>query len=524
MAGVKTIRTVAVAMVLVLMTPFIATAAETPSLSRFPNIQIEFGSASKFTITPPQSNSDGTWSYVVSDPKIAAVSGDSIIPAGIGTTTITAIQAATSAYSSASITSSLTVSLGKPKVGVFPDVNVVFTPPVSAGKYSKYTLTPPYSNSTGAWTFTSLNPAVATISGRDVSILGIGEAPIVATQAATSTFQASDPVRMTFSSTGPAPVLAAWSPVKLFLKDSPYQITPPYSPSDGTWSLQLTKTDAASLSGNSLTLLKAGTVVVTAYQSKSKNSLYGATSTSLKITIAKNIPTVGTLEQLVAYVGEPSVEVINPTSNSTGTWSYSTSDSKIAKLKNGVIVPVMQGVVTVTAVQSATETFDVSPPVQTTLVIGAALPIPVVGNFENLITFPQETPIKVTPPQSTSPGTWSYKSANPAIVSSENGELVAKAPGLVLITASQARTSAFGRFEKTFQIKVGDTFTVTAVGGKNLITIKSSVAGTRVLIDDKPAKTGGNKIVAGTHQVKVFIGGLLAYSSRLYVSGLKKLK
>jgi hypothetical protein len=238
----------------------------------------------------------------------------------------------------------------------------------------------------------------------------------------------------------------------------------------------------------------------------------------------KNPTTVGTLAPLVAYLGEPSVEVVNPTSDSPGSWNYSTSDQKIAKVKNGVIVPIAEGVVTVTATQNATEIYDASTPVQTTLVVGPAMQTPTVGNFDNLITFIQPNPIKVVPPASTSSGAWSYKSSNSAILESDGEFLTPVGVGLVTVTASQARTNTFGRFEKTFQVKVGESFTVTSAGGKNLITIKSSSPDARVTIDGQPAHLGGNKVVAGSHQVKVYINGFLALQTRTSATGLKKVK
>ena len=48
----------------------------------------------------------------------------------------------------------------------------------------------PTSNSTGAFTYTSSNPAVATVSGRTVTVVGAGVTTLVATQAATGNYTA----------------------------------------------------------------------------------------------------------------------------------------------------------------------------------------------------------------------------------------------------------------------------------------------------------------------------------------------
>ncbi|MBW4889736.1 hypothetical protein KXQ82_08410 [Mucilaginibacter sp. HMF5004] len=52
-----------------------------------------------------------------------------------------------------------------------------------------YTLPPPLSTGIGAFTYTSSNPAVATISGDQVTIVGVGNTTITATQAADDNYE-----------------------------------------------------------------------------------------------------------------------------------------------------------------------------------------------------------------------------------------------------------------------------------------------------------------------------------------------
>tara|TARA_R110002050_G_scaffold273113_1_gene417044 strand:- start:35734 stop:37536 length:1803 start_codon:yes stop_codon:yes gene_type:complete len=57
---------------------------------------------------------------------------------------------------------------------------------------ASYTIAAPTSNSTGAFTYTSNNPAVATISGTTVTITGTGTATITAAQAGDDTYASGD--------------------------------------------------------------------------------------------------------------------------------------------------------------------------------------------------------------------------------------------------------------------------------------------------------------------------------------------
>jgi hypothetical protein len=63
-----------------------------------------------FALTPPSSNSIGGFSYTSSNPGVATVAGDVVTLFGVGTTTITAVQAASSGYASASTSAELRVN------------------------------------------------------------------------------------------------------------------------------------------------------------------------------------------------------------------------------------------------------------------------------------------------------------------------------------------------------------------------------------------------------------------------------
>ena len=65
---------------------------------------------------------------------------------------------------------------------------------------ASFALTAPQSNSTGAFTYSSSNPAVATVSGTTVTIVGAGSTTITATQAATDSY-GSNSISATFTAT-----------------------------------------------------------------------------------------------------------------------------------------------------------------------------------------------------------------------------------------------------------------------------------------------------------------------------------
>ena len=151
-----------------------------------------------FLLTPPTSNSAGAFTYTSADPSIATISGSTVTVVGIGTTTITATQAADAGYGSRSVAATFTVSqLEPPTIGAF---NV---PSKMMGSVP-FQITPPTSNSGGAFSYTSSTTSVATISGSTITVVGAGTSTITATQAAFGTF-ASGTATATFTVTANIP-------------------------------------------------------------------------------------------------------------------------------------------------------------------------------------------------------------------------------------------------------------------------------------------------------------------------------
>jgi hypothetical protein len=74
-----------------------------------------------------------------------------------------------------------------------------------------FTITPPTSNSTGAFTYTSSNTSVATISGNQITIVGVGNSTITAYQAASGIYSAGT-TTANFVVGNPAPSVPLVSP------------------------------------------------------------------------------------------------------------------------------------------------------------------------------------------------------------------------------------------------------------------------------------------------------------------------
>ena len=90
-------------------------AAGTPIITGF-SVPAKFLGDPAFTLTAPTSNSPGVFSYSSSNLGVATISGNTVTIVGLGTTTITATQAATGSFLSGSITADFVVSSPPPAV------------------------------------------------------------------------------------------------------------------------------------------------------------------------------------------------------------------------------------------------------------------------------------------------------------------------------------------------------------------------------------------------------------------------
>ena len=101
------------------------------------------------------------------------------------------------------------------------------------------TVTPPVSNSPGAWSISLDNPALATINGLTLTLLTVGSGQLTFTQAASGAYNSASRATV-FRITPGTPVLGTWSPLSAALSTGQYKITPPTSTSSGLWTYTLT--------------------------------------------------------------------------------------------------------------------------------------------------------------------------------------------------------------------------------------------------------------------------------------------
>jgi len=412
----------------------------TPTYTSFSIPQKIIGNAA-FAITPPVSNSTGAFTYTSSNTAVATIAGSTITIVGIGTSTITATQATTSNYLAGTTTALFSV------INVIPTITGFSVPTKTFGDAS-FNLVTPTSNSTGAFTYTSSNTAVATIAGNVVTIVGGGTSTISVIQASTASFTTAT-VTATLTVNKATTVLSGFSVAAKTFGDSSFNLVNPTSNSNGAFTYTSSNTAVASIAGNVVTIVGAGTATITASQATTNNYLAATTTASLQV--AQGTPTITNFSAITKEFGDASFNITAPTTNSTGAFTYTSSNTAVATVAGNVVTIVGIGTTTITASQASTTNY-ISGTITTTLQIIRGLPTFTAFSIPNRTI--GNTSFIITPPTTNGDGVFTYTSSNELVAKIVGNRIAIVGIGNSTITATQAATTNFllGTTTANFQV------------------------------------------------------------------------
>lgn len=399
------------------------------------------------TLVPPPSNSPGKWSIEIDNPKIATANGLNLTLLAAGTSIIRYVQAASGAYNAASRSSRLTVSPGVPTLGEFKDQTVALS-------QGTYTIVPPTSPSNGGWSFTSLDLSIATISGNKVTLLDGGIVSIKATQASTADWLTAT-ATMSLTVTAPSPVVGTFSDITLSIDSvSKVELILPTSTSKGSWTLTSANPSVASVSGLTVTALRSGTTKISAKQSASGG--FKSIIVTLNVTILAVDPVISATNFIDRTVEitpgtSQSIVLVAPTSNSTGTWTFTSSDISIASISGVVLTALKPGKITVTAVQGPAAKFGSSKPVTSTVFVKGRQSLAAPANIEKLAGDPD---VAINYPTSSSAGKWTATSSDATVASISGNAIKIGNAGTATITLAQEATESWLANSVTYTVRV----------------------------------------------------------------------
>lgn len=334
-----------------------------PTIGTFSISTKSFGDAD-FSLTTPTSDSAGAFTFTSSNASVATISGSTVTIVGAGTATITATQAADGNYDSGSTSATLTVNAISPTIGTLSSITKSFGD-------ADFSITDPTSNSSGTFTYTSSTTSVATISGTTVTIVGAGTATITATQAANGNYTAGT-TTATLTVNTIAPTLGTFNSITKNYGDANFSLTAPTSDSSGSFTFVSSNTSVASINGTTVTVVGAGTATITATQAANGN--YTSGSTTATLTVNTISPTFGAFNSITKTDGDASFSLTAPTSNSSGAFTYISSDSSVASISGSTVTIAGVGSATITASQAANGNYS-SRSTTTTITVNPLIPL-----------------------------------------------------------------------------------------------------------------------------------------------------
>ncbi|MDA9360651.1 BspA family leucine-rich repeat surface protein, partial [Flavobacteriaceae bacterium] len=234
------------------------------------DIVLTFGDPA-FTLTASSPVTDRSFTFTISDGTIGSISGNVLSVLKAGTTNITVSQAANDFYSPASKVISLTVNKATPTLN-FPEItknfgDSDFTPNVTT-------------NSSGNKTFSVSDTSIANSLGSSLSIVSIGQTSVSVNVDETENYLSiSGSTTMTVNKGAPTII---FNDITKEIEDPDFNIAAT-SNSNGAFTYSIADPSIATISGNTVSILRRGTTIVTVNQSES--SLYASGSATMILTL-----------------------------------------------------------------------------------------------------------------------------------------------------------------------------------------------------------------------------------------------
>jgi len=369
-------------------------------------------------------------SLTSSDPSIASVSGSTITIHAAGSVVITAKQPGNiDINAAADVTQTLVIHKADQQITFQSLATKTFGD-------QPFTLTAT-STSNLTVTFASSDPSVAKITGNTVTILKGGAVDITASQVGNTNFNGAAEVKRTLTINKADQQIAFQALTAKTFGDQPFLLT-----ASSTSNLPVTFSSSdpsvAKITDNTITMLKVGSVDITASQAGDAN-FNGAADVKRTLTINKADQQI-TFQSLTAKTFGDQPFTLTATSTSNLPVTFVSSDPSVAKITDNTVTMLKAGSVDITASQAGDANFNAAADVKQTLVINKAdqqiafqtLAAKTFGDQPFTLTASSTSNLSVT-----------FSSSDTSIVKITSNTVTIVKGGSVDITASQAGNANF---------------------------------------------------------------------------------
>lgn len=445
--------------------------------------------------------------FTSSNINVAVCSGDNgttVTIVGAGTVSIIANQAGNNNWNAANeVSQLLTVNKATPVITNFDDVNKSFDD-------QSFTLQAS-SLSTGAFSYSSDNSAVATVTGNVVTINGVGTATLTATQAMDNNYSGSTATAtLTVSKSNQTISFDALSDVLLVdFEGNPVELN---ATSSVGLPISFSISGHATLSGSSIESTgTTGLVSVTASQSGSDN--YNAAESVIRTFNVNKAPQTITFDALPdVLIGAEDFD-LTATSSSNLAVTYTSSNTGVATIDGKTVTVIGVGTTTITASQIGNDYYEAAANVQRTLTVNKGNQTITFEPLASKVVGEAAFTVSATGGNSGNHVVFTSSNTNVATCSGSNGSTVTIiGAGTCTIYANQVGSSLYNAASQ-----VGQTLIVSAksiavssntatlakeVGSLSSVTLTSNTAWTVTSSEDwlvvSPTSGSGNGTLALT--------------------------
>ncbi len=317
-----------------------------------------------FTLTAPTSNSTGSWSYSSSNTSVATISGSTVTVVGIGTSIITATQAAAGAYGEGTATATFVVSA--------PALTTAApTPPVRNAANVISLFSNAYTNVTvDTWSAFWDNANVEDVSIGGNATKKYSNLFYAGVEFTSSTINATNMEKFHMDVYTPD---ATVFKVKLvdFGADGSYgggddvEHELGYTPTQNQWvSYDINLSDFTGL-------VTRGHLAQMIFVGSDNSTVY---LDNIYFWRALQAPTLGTFTVPSKTISSAPFTLTAPTSNSSGTWSFTSSNPNVATISGSTVTIVGAGTSVITATQAAAGAYGSGATTANLVVTGPASP------------------------------------------------------------------------------------------------------------------------------------------------------
>ena len=393
-------------------------------------------------ITLNASSSEGlTVYYESSNTNVATVSGHTLTIVGAGEATITAKQDGDKAHLAATPVSK-TITIAKLDQTITWEQE--FAADLTIGNTVELNAT---ATSGEAVVFVSSNEAVATISGNVLTVTGVGETTITASQSGNNNYNAATEVTKTLSIDKLTQTIA-WNQdiANLQIGES---VTLDATASSGLEIIYTSNNEAvASINGTTLTINAEGSVVITATQAG--NETYKAASLERTFSFGRMAQTITWNDDLTNLAINDTV-ILTATSDAELDIVYSVDNNTVATINGDTLFIIGAGEATITAQQAGNETHNSASVIKT---INIEHLTQTIDWKQDLSTLTLESETIELNAVATSGLDIVYSSSNTAVATIEGNTLTIVGAGETTITARQAGNNQYTPAEITQTLNI----------------------------------------------------------------------